>query len=307
MQVAERTIPRADWPFRLSPDTPPERITEIKEKVEALDSAAQYGWGHSIDFGPFRKQGLLGDNYLDVAGMLDQWGWWPRDLSGMRVADVGCYTGGLSLIMSARGPSVVYAVDEVGEHLDQAVFLADLFGQPSVEVVKASVYDLTKHIPENSLDLVLLSGVLYHLGDMLLGLYILRRLLKPGGVLLIESNAVNDNKRSFANFGRFYKGMWWQPSGLCISDMCEFMGFSRAEVRFYSPDRCLAQARRSPEDDIPFKRGMNWHFESLRDARFRSVDAGILAPVRSYANWRYFPRGLARRVSRRLKSPAPRS
>ncbi|HZK49473.1 MAG TPA: class I SAM-dependent methyltransferase [Thermoleophilia bacterium] len=301
--MARRKIPAAAWPFRLSPDTPPDRVAEIREGVAALDSAAQYGWGHSIDFGPFRKQGLLGDNYLDVAGMLDEWGWWPDDLSGMRVADVGCFTGGLSLLMAARGPSIVYAIDEVGAHLDQAVFLAEVFEQTSVRAVKASVYDLIDHIPENSLDLVLLSGVLYHLGDMLLGLHILRRLLKPDGLLLIESNAVNDNKRSFANFGRFYRGMWWQPSGLCISDMCEFMGFNRAEVRFYGPDRCLARTRRSSDEDIPFKRGLNWHFESLADAQFRSTDPGIMAPVRSYANWKHFLRGLPRKVSRRLRLP----
>lgn len=301
--MAQRSISKAGWPFQLPSDTPADRITEIRRRVEDLDSAAQYGWGHTIDFGPFKKEGLLGDNFLDVAGMLDDWGWWPASMKDMRVADVGCYTGGLSLYMAAKEPAIVYAVDEVKEHLDQAVFLADVFERKEIEPVQASVYDLTEHIQEGSLDLVLLSGVLYHLSDMLLGLYVLRRLLKPGGVLLIETNAVNDNRRSFANFGRFYKGMWWQPSGLCISDMCEFMGFGRAEVHFYGPDRCLARTRRSLDEDIPFKRGLNWHFESLKDAQHRSVDAKIMAPVRSAANWKHYLRVGPRRLAGRVRRP----
>ncbi len=46
---------------------------------------------------------------------------------------------------------------------------------------------------------------------MLVGLYVMRQLLEPGGVLLIESNAVDDDTHSYDNFGQFYAGMWWQP------------------------------------------------------------------------------------------------
>jgi SAM-dependent methyltransferase len=253
-------------------------VAEIHARVEELSSASQYGWGHSIDFGPFKKQGILGDNYLRIASQLDSWGWWPLDLSGARVADVGAFTGGLSLYLAGRGPDRVYAVDELPAHLDQCAYLASLFEQDSIQTVHSSIYALTDHIEEGSLDLVLLAGVLYHLSDMLVGLHVLTRLLKPGGTLIIESNAVEDFKHSYANFGRFYKGMWWQPSGLCIRDMCDFMGFENPVVRFYTPGRCLARAVRSGED-IPFKRGLNWRFESLQDAAARSTEAAIMAPV----------------------------
>jgi len=297
------TQPRkAPWPFRLPADTSPERVGEIRGRVEDLSSAAQYGWGHTIDFGPFAQEGLLGDNFLEVAGLLDRWGWWPRDLTGKQVADVGCFTGGLSLYLSARGPEVVHAVDEVPEHLAQAAYLAEVFGQGNVRTLQSSIYDLTDHLPENSLDLILCSGVLYHLSDMLVGLYILRRLLKPGGTLLLETNAVRDNRRSYANFGRFYKGMWWQPSGLCVRDMCDFTGFGGTEVRFYSETRCLARTLRSAEDEIPFKRGFNWHFESLQDARLRSVDEGIMAPALPVEHWLRLAAALPRRLAREVRA-----
>lgn len=268
----------------MPPDTPPERVEEIRRRVEELASATQHGWGHTIDFGPFRKEGMLGDSYLQIPAMLDRWGWWPQDLSGQSVADVGCFTGGLSLFLAHRNPEVLYAVDELPERLRQCDFLAEVFDKKCIRTVESSLYGLSQHIPAESLDLILLSGVLYHLSDMLVGLYVMRSLLKPGGTLVIETNGVNDFAHSYANFGRFYHGMWWQPSGLCVLDMCEFMGFDQAEVRFYRPDRCLARAVRS-DGEIPFKRGLNWEFDSLRDARPMPLEASVMAPARPTGGW----------------------
>jgi SAM-dependent methyltransferase len=269
---------RASWPLSLSKDMSAVALQHVKADVERLAVAAQYGWGHTIDFGPFCKEGLLGRDYLDIAGAIDDWGWWPANLNGMRVADVGCFTGGLSLLMAHRGAAVVYAVDEISQHLAQCAFLADTFGTTAVRPVLKSVYKLGDVIPPASLDLILLAGVLYHLSDMLVGLYALRELLKPGGVLLIQSNAVNDFSHSYANFGRFFAGMWWQPTGLCVQDMCSHMGYARCDVRFYAHNLCIARAVRS-EADIPFRRGLNCAFDEIRDQKPRSLDWHIMAPA----------------------------
>jgi len=268
----------AAWPFSLSATAKPEEIRQIQAEVDRLAATSPYGWGHTINFGPFQKEGLLGNSYLKIAGGLDQWGWWPPRLDGMRVADVGCFTGGLSLLMAHRGAEVVYAVDEIPEHLAQFAALARIFGASEVKPVLQSAFRLREHIPPGSLDLILFAGVLYHLSDMLVGLYAMRELLKPGGLLLIQSSGVDDFTHSYANFGRFYAGRWWQPTGLCLQDMCEFMGFQKPEVRFYDPNTCLALAVRD-EAEIPFKRGLNWPFADIHDARPRTLDASILAPA----------------------------
>jgi SAM-dependent methyltransferase len=218
---------------------------------------------------------------LEIAGGLDEWGWWPQRLDGLTVADVGCFTGGLSLLMAHRGAESVYAVDEIPQHLDQCAFLARTFDMPQIRVVQQSVYRLSQDIAPGSVDLILLAGVLYHLSDMLVGLYALRELLRPGGLLVIQSHALEDFDRSYANFGRFAAGRWWQPTALCLTDMLEFMGFSDCEVRFYKTYDCLARAHRA-RGDIPFKRGLNWRFEDLRDARPRSLDMNLMAPARSW-------------------------
>jgi len=270
--------PRPEWPHRLEGKSEAE-IAAIREEADRLGARAQYGWGHSIDFGPFRKEGLLGEAYLDICGAFDARGWWPRDLTGSRTADVGCFTGGVSLLMAARGAAEVHAVDEIPEHLDQAAFLARVFGARAVTTVRASVYRLEELIAAESLDLIVLSGVLYHLSDMLVGLYALRRLLKPGGVLLIESNAVGDDDASYANFGRFFAGMWWQPTTLCIRDLCAFMGYEGAETSMYRADRCVGRAVRGKEEPS-FRRGLNWDFADLRDSVARTLDPSVMAPAR---------------------------
>jgi SAM-dependent methyltransferase len=268
----------APWPFALSQELSLSAVEQLSAEVDRLAAASQYGWGHTIDFGPFKKVGLLGEEHLRIAGGFDQWGWWPERLDGMRVADVGCFTGGLALLMAYRGAEVVYAVDEIPRHLDQCALLVRAFQTPAVKPILESAYRLSGEIPAGSLDLILLSGVIYHMSDMLVGLYSMRELLKPGGSLLIQSYGIDDFDHSYANFGRFVAGRWWQPTGLCLKDMHEFMGFEDCEVRFYEPQYCLARARRAAVD-IPFKLGLDWKFQDPTDARPRPLDASLMAPA----------------------------
>lgn len=268
----------AQWPFSLPAGIQSGEISRIAKEADRLAANSQYGWGHTIDFGPFRKEGLLGDAYLKIAGALDEWGWWPARLDGLRVADIGCFSGGLSLLLAHRGAEIVYAVDEIPEHLAQCRFLARTFDVDVIRPLLRSAYRLHEDIEPRSLDLILMPGVLYHMSDMLVGLYAMRELLKPGCSLLIQSSGVDDFDHSYANFGRFVAGRWWQPTGLCLQDMFELMGYSNCDVRFYQPTNCLARAERA-DVDIPFKRGLNWQFDDIHDARPRPLDGSLMAPA----------------------------
>lgn len=254
---------------------------DIKQRIESLAARSPYGWGHTIDFGDFTVEGLLGRDYEQIARGLDAYEFWPRDLTGLEVADIGCFSGGLSLVMARRGAERVIAVDEIPEHLEQCRLVAEIFDAGSIRHVEASLYELERRIALESLDLILCSGVLYHLSDMLVGLLVMQTLLKPGGVLLLESNAIDDFERSYANFGRFYAGLWWQPSALCIKDMCEFTGYEPPDIRFYRPDRCLARAVKSERPSVPFRRGMTYQVGDIHDRRPRTLDPSIMRPARS--------------------------
>ncbi|CAN5510776.1 hypothetical protein BH20ACT2_BH20ACT2_07870 [soil metagenome] len=295
---------KAAWPLALPAGTPDAEVDRLRGRAEQLAADAQYGWGHTIRFGPFDMPGLLGEKYLRIAGVLDEWAWWPSSLTGLQVADVGCFTGGLSVLMAARGAAHVEAVDEVPEHLAQCDLVAGAFDLGEVvHTHQASLYELAD-LGAERFDLIMFAGVLYHVSDMLVGLIELQRLLKPGGVLLLESNAVESFEHSYANFGRYYGGMWWQPTALCIADLCEHAGFERAEVAFYQPGRALARVVKPAGATVPFKRGLNLTFEDLRDGEARSLDPSVMAPAPELgANAGMLARWALRAATRVLRLP----
>lgn len=277
--MTDAEAPIAPFPLALRPDLSDEEILDLRLDLERIQEGSPYGWGHTFDLGPVRVDGMLGDGYLRIAGLLDDWNWWPQSLSGAQVADVGCFSGGLSAFLSARGAEQVYSIDEIPEHLAQCEWLVRATGANNVKCLSASLYDLPGLLPQSNLDLILMSGVLYHLSDMLVGLLTAQTLLKEGGTLIVESNAVECFEHSYANFGRFAAGMWWQPSALCIRDMCEFMGVGEPEIRFYATGRCLARAIKPAGGSIPYRRGLNWPFASRLDIKPRSMEGSIMSPA----------------------------
>lgn len=258
-----------------------EQIERLQREIEIASEASPFGWGHTIDFGPFTKEGLLKDSYLNILASMEARGWLPSSLEGMNVADIGCFTGGVAAILARRGASLVYAVDEIPQHLLQAEIVCNAFNLSSVKLIESSLYKLEASIPKRSLDLIILSGVLYHLSDMLVGLCIMRELLKPEGVLLMESSAIDDDTRSYADYGRFCGGAWWIPTSLCIADMSEAMGFTRPDIDFYVPYRCISRAT-PVKGELPYVRGLNYSFDRILDLQPRSLDPGILAPAHPY-------------------------
>lgn len=271
--------PTVDWPLELDPATPAAEVAELQRRAEELADRAQYGWGHTVPFGPFTMPGLLGSKYLSLAGAVDTLGWWPTDLTGLQVADIGCYTGGLSVLLASRGAERVAAVDELPDHLEQCRLIADAYGLDTITTHARSLYELDTELEPASFDLVLCAGVLYHLSDMLVGLVELQRLLKPGGTLVVETNAIENFEHSYANYGRFVGGMWWQPTALCIQDMAEHAGFLRPEVVFYQPGRALARLVKRGEGQLPFTRGVNLPVADRRDQVERTLDIAQLAPA----------------------------
>jgi hypothetical protein len=60
-------IPIVDWPFRI----PDSEAAEVRKHTQELAGRSPFGWGHTIDFGPFVIEGLMQNNYLRIAGFLD--------------------------------------------------------------------------------------------------------------------------------------------------------------------------------------------------------------------------------------------
>lgn len=92
----------------------------------------------------------------------------PQDLRGWHALDIGCNAGFYSFALAARGADVV-GIDHDEHYLRQARWAASRFDVPTpVEFRNVGVYDLDSI--DETFDLVLFMGVLYHLRYPLLAL-----------------------------------------------------------------------------------------------------------------------------------------
>ncbi|HEY2732390.1 MAG TPA: TIGR04290 family methyltransferase, partial [Polyangiales bacterium] len=213
---------------------------QIRQKVDALGP-----WFHNLDL-----QGIatapnhfLGDyprvKWRNFAQAI------PEDLRGKSVLDIGCNAGFFSIEMKRRGASRVLGIDSDPRYLAQAEFAAQVSGQ-AIELRNMSVYDIAEL---GRFDLVLFTGVFYHLRHPLLALDLIRQHVM-GGLLVFQSMQRGSGELSkverdypFSNseifqaegFPRMHfiehkysqdETNWWIPNRACVEAVLRSAGFS---------------------------------------------------------------------------------
>jgi SAM-dependent methyltransferase len=105
-------------------------------------------------------------------------------LKGKRVLDVGCRDGLFSFLAEGQGASEIIGIDNCLSK--GAVELVIPFLRSSVKMYEMNLYDLR---PERfgQFEVIIFAGLLYHLRYPFWGLKVLRDVIKPGGVLLLET------------------------------------------------------------------------------------------------------------------------
>ncbi len=213
------------------------------------DLTVKFHWGHDHDFGPFEMNGLMGDRHIFLLNdFCEYFSLTPSYFSGKSVLDIGCWTGGTTLLLQSLGASV-RAVEEVKKYGETVSYLAGAFGVgSSVSVESTSLYRLGLCKDGRLCDVVYFPGVLYHLSDPVLALRVLYNQLSEGGVILIESAGVNsqepvcffEGSRVFWMGGkekRNRKGWnWFLPSQEAMRRMLIEAGFEGVRS-LYSADR----------------------------------------------------------------------
>lgn len=148
------------------------------------DVAALAPWFHNLHLpGPVQTapDHPLGDfpayKWREFAGEL------PADLTGARALDIGCNAGFYSFELARRGAQVL-AIDHDRHFLRQAEWAAGRLGLTDrVELRQMDVYDLARL--DETFDVVLFLGVLYHLRYPLLGLDLVAE--KVRGTLVLQT------------------------------------------------------------------------------------------------------------------------
>jgi len=215
------------------------------------DMTIKFHWGHDHDFGDFKMEGMMGDRHIRLLSNFASL--FPINLAEFEdkdVFDVGCWTGGTTLLMASISKSV-FAIEEVKKYADTVQFLSDSFGMgDKVEVNSMSIYDCNSEEFFDRFDVVYFPGVIYHLSDPLLALRILFNSLKVGGTILIESAGINSDEPNCRFDGSLVwtsgtrermnrSGWnWFWPSPSALYRMMMEAGFDEIETKwFYGTER----------------------------------------------------------------------
>jgi len=214
------------------------------------DLSIKFHWGHNHDFGSFKQEGRMGDRHIKLmSNFLSLFPVTLEGISNKKVFDIGCWTGGTTLLLSAL-QNEVYAIEEVKKYAQMAQFLADSFGlNDRVSANAKSIYECNTPDMFNRFDLVYFPGVIYHLSDPVLALRILFNSLTIGGEILIESAGIN-HSGDYCQFDGslvHHQGSrerlnrsgwnWFRPSPSAMARMMREAGFDDVQTLWHEPTR----------------------------------------------------------------------
>jgi tRNA (mo5U34)-methyltransferase len=215
--------------------------SQIEQRVQQLQP-----WFHNLDLQGVRTapNHFLG-NYPELKWRTFEHAL-PDDLRGKTVLDIGCNAGFFSIEMKRRGAARVVGLDTEPLYLEQARFASEIAGY-ELELMDLSVYEVAKL--RERFDIVLFTGVFYHLRHPLLALDLIREHV-VGGLLVFQSMQRGSasspalepdypfsetsifEQRDFPSMyfiERKYSGdatNWWIPNRACAEAVLRSAGFA---------------------------------------------------------------------------------
>jgi len=208
---------------------------------------------------------------------------WNRvmpELPGMKgkiVADIGCNNGYYMFRMSHHQPELVLGFEPYLQHYYTFKTLNSFASVPNLFCELLGVEHII--LFRNSFDIVFLMGILYHRSSPVEVLRDIRAAMKPGGVLIVESQGIPGDEPVALFPDKSYAkapGTYFVPSGACLANWLSRAGYSRVRLFFSHPMSSFEQRR------------TEWMtFESYEDFIDKNDPAltveGYPAPVRLYA------------------------
>lgn len=238
----------------LIPPLPDPRHVSLEEVVRHQVAAEPY-WFQRIEVLP----GLFSPGWSDPAKDKLPFYGLPKDLSGMRVLDIGCAEGFFSFEAERRGAREVIGIDSFPDSV-RRFNIVRTARQSNANAFLMNVYDLDpKRL--GTFDLVLFYGVFYHLKHPQLALERIRSVCT--GDLLFQTHMHEEPSVKGTPWARYYPhGMmsggskelfdptvFWLFNSACCLAMLDHVGFADLRVLSTDPMPFVVAARstdRSP-------------------------------------------------------------
>lgn len=194
-----------------------------------------------LAFMPWRK-GPFNVFGIEIDAEWQSWRKWNRllpalpDLAGKVVADLGCNNGYYMFRMLPHKPRCIVGLEPFLQHYYCVKTLRNLAGADDLFIELMGVEDIP--LFPACFDVVFLMGIIYHRISPVEMLREVRAAMQPGGVLILESQAI-PGEEPVALFPeeRYAKvpGTYFVPTASCLKNWLIRTGFSDVEIFFSHP------------------------------------------------------------------------
>jgi tRNA (mo5U34)-methyltransferase len=205
-------------------------LLDLQSLTDAQIRGLEWYYTVELRLGVFTN-GHKTTNQLATLALLDR-----IDLSGMRVLDIGAMEGKFSTLACRRGANVT-SYDRVN-WTDRIRLVQQAYGCQFRYLPGRPFHQFVRqhHIASDELfDGIIFSGVLYHTISPSVFLYLVRTLLKVGGILIMETSALHEAEPAlfFNARGRFYPGTnFYQPTTGWLDYYSRLLGFRMIDVEY---------------------------------------------------------------------------
>jgi tRNA (mo5U34)-methyltransferase len=184
----------------------------------------------------------------------------PKDMTGMRVLDVGCAEGFFSFEAERRGAKEIVSIDSFPDSIRRFNICRSALGSKASPFL-ANVYELAPRT-FGTFDMVFFFGVLYHLRHPILALEKIFSVCS--GTMLLQTASMelllhgNEPLARFYPFGMpsgpadkpmFDPTVFWIPNAACTRALVEHAGFKGVEM--LSTDKAGAILRAEAPSKAP--------------------------------------------------------
>ncbi len=183
---------------------------------------------------------------------------YPGGLQGKTFLDVGCNSGGYSIVAKRLGAELAVGFDAREHWIRQANFLAQHLHLEGIQFIRSDLYDFNT---DRHFDVCLFKGILYHLPDPVTGLRHVADMTREVIIIDTETDGtrgdlcLRPHREGHTHLMSGVHGLAWWPSGPdLIAMVLNWLGFQDTREIFWdkknvkgrdNPGRCRIIGARS--------------------------------------------------------------